>query len=44
MLKPLVSAWREQGRDVHGASLAWRQADELSDAGIGAEKRRRVLV
>ena len=25
----------EQGRDVHGASLAWRQADELTDAGIG---------
>ena len=34
MLKPLVAAWREQGRDVHGASLAWRQADELVDAGI----------
>src|SRR5215813_15464111 len=34
MLKPLVAAWREQGRDVHGASLAWRQADELIDAGI----------
>jgi hypothetical protein len=34
MLKPLVAAWREQGRDVHGASLAWRQADELTDAGI----------
>jgi hypothetical protein len=28
MLKPLVAAWKEQGRDVHGASLAWRQADE----------------
>jgi hypothetical protein len=35
MLKPLVAAWHEQGRDVHGASLAWRQADELTAAGIG---------
>jgi hypothetical protein len=34
MLKPLVAAWREQGRDVHGASLAWRQADDLVNAGI----------
>ena len=34
MLTPLVAAWREQGRDVHGASMAWRQADELTAAGI----------
>lgn len=27
---PLAAAWREQGRDVWGASLAWRQADELA--------------
>jgi conjugative relaxase-like TrwC/TraI family protein len=33
-LKPLVAAWKEQGRGVYGASLAWRQADELTDAGI----------
>jgi conjugative relaxase-like TrwC/TraI family protein len=33
-LKPLVAAWREQGRDVYGASLAWRQADDLTDSGI----------
>ena len=33
-LKPLVAAWREQGREVYGASLAWRQADDLADAGI----------
>jgi hypothetical protein len=39
MLKPLVAAWREQGRDIHGASLAWRQADDLADAGI---ERRNV--
>jgi TrwC relaxase/AAA domain len=34
LLKPLVAAWQAQGREVHGASLAWRQADELADAGI----------
>ena len=34
MLKPLVAAWREQGREVIGASLAWKQADDLVDAGI----------
>ena len=34
MLKPLVAAWREQGRGVVGASLAWKQADDLVDAGI----------
>jgi hypothetical protein len=33
-LSPLVAAWREQGREVYGASLAWRQADDLADAGI----------
>ncbi len=34
MLKPLVAAWREQGREVIGASLAWKQADDLVAAGI----------
>src|SRR5208282_2166361 len=33
-IKPLSAAWREQGREVWGASLAWRQADDLADAGI----------
>jgi conjugative relaxase-like TrwC/TraI family protein len=33
-LSPLVSAWKEQGREVYGASLAWRQADDLANAGI----------
>jgi conjugative relaxase-like TrwC/TraI family protein len=33
-LKPLVAAWREQGREVYGGSLAWRQADDLTTAGI----------
>jgi hypothetical protein len=33
-LEPLVAAWRDQGRTVYGASLAWRQADDLTSAGI----------
>jgi len=33
-LQPLVAAWKEQGREVFGASLAWQRADELTDAGI----------
>ena len=33
-LKPLVAAWRDQGRTIYGASLAWRQADDLTSAGI----------
>jgi hypothetical protein len=39
MLRPLVAAWRERGREVWGASLAWRQADDMVDGGID---RRRV--
>lgn len=34
MLRPLVAAWKEQGREIYGASLAWRQADELISSGI----------
>jgi hypothetical protein len=34
LLRPLVDAWRADGRDVYGASLAWRQTDDLADAGI----------
>jgi len=33
--KPLVAAWRAQGRAVYGASLGWEQADDLTAAGIG---------
>lgn len=33
-LKPLVDAWRREERELYGASLAWRQADDLKDAGI----------
>jgi hypothetical protein len=34
LLKPLVNAWRQDGRIVVGTSTAWRQADALKDAGI----------
>jgi hypothetical protein len=33
-LTPLVAAWQEEGRRVYGASLAWRQADDMVHAGI----------
>ena len=34
LLKPLVDAWRDDGRTVIGMSTAWRQADALKDAGV----------
>lgn len=34
LLRPLVDAWKEDGRDVVGMAIAWRQADALKDAGI----------
>jgi hypothetical protein len=39
-LKPLVAAWKEQGREVWGTSLASRQTDELADAGIDRHRLR----
>lgn len=39
LLAPLVDAWRAEGRTVYGAALAWRQADDLAGAGIGAGNR-----
>ena len=42
LLQPLVSAWQEQGREVHGIALAWRQSDDLADAGIPARNTRAV--
>jgi hypothetical protein len=42
LLAPLVDAWREDGRKVYGAALAWRQSDELAGAGI-AEGDRTAL-
>jgi len=37
LLKPLVSAWHEQGADIHGISLGWRQARDLRDAGLNTD-------
>ena len=34
LLRPLVDAWRDDGRTVVGMSTAWRQADALKDAGV----------
>lgn len=42
LLKPLVRAWQDDGRVVHGIALAWRQSDELADAGIAPENTRAV--
>jgi hypothetical protein len=42
LLKPLVRAWRDDGRAVHGIALAWRQSDELPEAGIEPRNTRAV--
>ena len=42
LLKPLVDAWKEDGRQVHGIALAWRQSDDLTDAGVTARNARAV--
>ena len=34
LLRPYVDALRADGREVFGASLAWRQTDDLAGAGI----------
>jgi len=34
LLRPLVAAWKKDGRTIVGTSTAWRQADALKDAGI----------
>lgn len=36
LLRPLVDAWRTDGREVIGISNAWRQADALKDADIAS--------
>lgn len=43
-LRPLVAAWGAQGRDVHGIALAWRQADELVEAGIPQSRVKALTV
>jgi DNA-binding protein YbaB len=42
LLKPLVDAWKADGRQVHGIALAWRQSDDLTEAGITAKNARAV--
>ena len=42
LLKPLVRAWQADGRVVHGIALAWRQSDDLVEAGIPAENTSAV--
>ena len=42
LLKPLVRAWRDDGRIVHGIALAWRQSGDLADAGIDKLNTRAV--
>lgn len=42
LLKPLARAWRADGRVVHGIALAWRQSDDLVEAGIAAANIRAV--
>jgi hypothetical protein len=42
LLKPLVRAWQADGRTVHGIALAWRQSDDLAEAGIAAANTRAV--
>ncbi|WP_291344511.1 AAA family ATPase, partial [Acidiphilium sp. 20-67-58] len=42
LLKPLVRAWQADGRAVHGIALAWRQSDDLAEAGIAVENTRAV--
>jgi hypothetical protein len=42
LLKPLVRAWQADGRVVHGIALAWRQSDDLAEAGIAAGDTRAV--
>ena len=42
LLKPLVRAWRDDGRIVHGIALAWRQSGDFADAGIEKLNTRAV--
>ena len=40
MLRPLIDAWKADGRTVHGVALAWRQSTDLVEAGIPKENTR----
>jgi hypothetical protein len=43
LLKPLVRAWQDDGRAVHGIALAWRQSTDLAEAGIAKLNTRAVV-
>jgi hypothetical protein len=36
LLRPLVDAWKNQGDNVVGVAIAWRQAEPLKEAGVGS--------
>jgi len=38
LLAPVVSAWREAGRDVHGVAQKWSHASALAGAGIEPDR------
>lgn len=40
LMRPLVHAWHDAGRETIGVTLAWRQTHALSDAGVGSKRRR----
>ena len=40
MLRPLVDAWQADKRTVHGVALAWRQSNDLVEAGIPKDNTR----
>lgn len=43
LLRPLIEAWKEQGRtNIYGVALAHRQSDLLEDAGIEADKKMAI--
>jgi ATP-dependent exoDNAse (exonuclease V) alpha subunit len=42
LLKPLVRAWEDDGRTIYGMALAWRQSDDLTEAGITKANTRAV--
>jgi TrwC relaxase/AAA domain/CHC2 zinc finger len=42
LLTPLIDAWKEDGRRVYGMALAWRQADDLIDAGISRDDTKGI--
>ena len=44
LLAPLVEAWQAEGRTVYGAALAWRQTDDLAQAGIPEARRAAMSV